>query len=171
MLEMEVVNGFATIAYMLHPEMAAKLRRKDGFPWTAVPWIGYNTITAIGSYVYVPPQLYDELLSSSPASTHYMAILKHEFVHINRQKDAGLFKWIALYLLSHKFRIEEELIADQARLEHLAQNGETFDIEQRARQLSSWLYLHGISYEDAKEALTRLWEEKKLLSTKEKKLE
>lgn len=140
---------------MLTPELASKLRKKDRFPWTLVPWISFNTITAIGDFVYVPPKFLDELLNHP--NPHHIAILHHEFVHIERQKDAGLFKWLALYLLSNKFRIEEELAADKARLEYLAKNNESFDIEQRAKQLSSWLYLHVISYEEAKKSLEDLW--------------
>src|SRR5437868_4789769 len=143
---------------MLPKETIDKLCRKEGIPWTLIPNIGNNTLTAIGTHVYVPSRVYENLLSTHP-DKQYLAILEHEFVHIDRQRDMGVFKWILFYLISNKFRIQEEIIADRARMEYLAKNGEMFDIEHRARQLSSWLYLYAISYEQAKEQLENVWKE------------
>lgn len=38
-------------------------------------------------------------------------ILAHERVHWERQRDLGLYRWVWRYVVSHKFRFEEEAIA------------------------------------------------------------
>jgi hypothetical protein len=148
---------------MLQEKWQSQLRCKNGLPWNLIPWLSLNTITAISPYVYVPPEVYKNVQSNEP-NVHYLAMLAHEFVHIERENAAGILKWMFLYIFSAEFRVEEEIIADKASMVFLANKGLEFDIERRAKMLSSWLYFKPISYEDAKERFEQLWEEVKSLA-------
>lgn len=143
---------------MIPKEWVDRLRCKNGLPWSAVPWIGFKTITAISPNVYAPNEVCEDVHSDNP-NPNYLAMLAHEFVHIDRQQEMGVLKWIIAYVIFRQFRVDEELIADRARMEYLVKNGLDFDINGRAEQLSSWLYLHAISYEEAWMLLARIWRE------------
>lgn len=45
-------------------------------------------------------------------------ILVHEMVHLRRQEKIGADKWIQRYLDDEKFRLDEEVIAFKAQINH-----------------------------------------------------
>lgn len=64
---------------------------------------------------------------------------------------------MALYAISANFRLSEELIAIIDEMEVLKKKGLSFNIDDKARSLSSWIYLKCVSFEDAKATLTSIW--------------
>jgi hypothetical protein len=70
---------------------------------------GYGVLTAYDGHIYnpsgivVPP-----------------ALIAHEEVHLNRQRDAGPTLWWERYLIDSEFRYHEELLAHVAEYECLA---------------------------------------------------
>jgi hypothetical protein len=147
---------------MLPIEWNRNIRKKEKFPWDLLPWISRTkTVTALWPYVFVPPLIYDNLNSSEP-NPLYLSIMAHEFTHIEREEEKGVLRWLVLYLISSHFRIEEELIADEATMKYMVDNGIEFDVEARAKMLSGWIYLHGINYEQAEKQLRERWEKVKI---------
>jgi hypothetical protein len=125
--------------------------------WNLLPWLGRETTcTALYPNVYVPPWFFEELTSGTP-DPYFEAIVIHEQTHIEREIQKGWFVWLALYLLSAKFRVDEELVADRELMRYLKERGVAFDLAKRAKQLSSWLYLRPISEGEAFDRLEEIW--------------
>ena len=131
--------------------------KAKGILWNIFPWIGDKTATAIFPNVYVPAFLLEDLKSQEP-NPFFVAVIKHEQTHIERERQQGLFFWGLKYLISPKFRLEEELIADGEAMKFLHQAGLSFDVETRAKMLSGWLYFWPDSYDSVKSQLNSLWE-------------
>ncbi|MDR1842076.1 MAG: hypothetical protein LBQ86_09190 [Holophagales bacterium] len=81
------------------------LKSTDGFilrpkPW----WLRASTKewqwVAINPKVYYPRHL-DPL--------KYPAIIEHEKIHLAQQKNIGKYKWLFKYIVSKKFRFEQEM--------------------------------------------------------------
>ena len=125
-------------------------------PW----WFKFNIFArkAVGlggrKYVYFNHELLKDLLSDNPSHEN-IAILLHELKHQERMNEVPWFK--LKYVLSAKFRIQEELIADEPRFKYLKENGVEMDLVGRAKRLSGPMYRWAISYDDALERLRRLW--------------
>ncbi len=143
---------------MLSAERKSHLREKRGIPWSLNDRLGEFTVTAVSPNVYLPPKIYENLISDQPDPV-YVAILAHEFTHVERQQDFGVLKWLALYLLSAEFRVNEELIADAEQMKYLAAAELPYDVEARAKMLSSGLYFWPITYDAALARLTQQWAE------------
>lgn len=129
-----------------------------GFPWTILPLFSTYTAHAIYPNVYVPKDIYANLLSGNPDPKN-ISILIHEQTHIKRQKQMGWFIWGLKYCLSGKFRFEEELAAIKESMKYLKKKNITCDTERSVRFLSGYLYLWCVSYEEAKRKLDDAWKE------------
>lgn len=125
------------------------------FIWNLFPFSKY-TAQAIYPNIYFKNEVYENLKSNSP-NPRYIAALKHEQTHIERQKKMGWFRWGLSYIFSPKFRFNEELEAIKASMKYLKSRGKTFDTDRSARYLSGWLYLWCMSYKKAKTELDKTW--------------
>lgn len=87
------------------------------------------------------------------------AYIAHESTHLKRQPKGlaqGLW-WGIRYWLQPHMRLTEELAAIESEMEVLHRHALVFDIDQRARALSSVYYGWCTSYTSAKQQLTQLW--------------
>lgn len=134
--------------------MEKNIKVKTGL-WNIHPFLSKNSAHALYPYIYIPQWLYEELKKKNP-DPYAIASLMHEQVHIRRQKEIGFLKFGILYLISRKFRFEEELLAIREQMKYLKKMGKEFDIEQRAKQLSGSMYLWSSSYSEAKRRLRNL---------------
>lgn len=125
--------------------------------WDLIPWVSNKTAQAIYPNIYLPKFVYENLLSKSPEVWH-VALLTHEQEHIKRQKKYGPLKWGLRYVLSPKFRYEEEIAADIPKLKYIKENGGDPYIERRAKHLSGWNYLWPVSYSEVKTRLENIWD-------------
>jgi len=124
--------------------------------WNLLPWLSSYTAQAIYPSIYVSEKVYEDL-SRIRSKAEYVAILEHEKKHIERQKKLGVFNFGIKYLFSPRFRFKEELLAIRASMKYLKKKRLDFDIEKKAKQLSSWLYLWMTSYDEAKKELQKTW--------------
>ncbi|PIS21726.1 hypothetical protein COY33_01950 [candidate division WWE3 bacterium CG_4_10_14_0_2_um_filter_42_7] len=120
-----------------------------------IPGLSY-TAQAIYPYIFVTTEIFENLCSENP-NPRFIAILKHEKKHIERQKSLGLVNFGITYLFSSEFRFQEELSATREEMKYLKQNKLDFDTEKSAKFLSSWLYLWMVPYEKAKRELDKIW--------------
>lgn len=116
--------------------------------WTYIPWLSGSANT-IYPYIYLPAEIYTDLENDQP-KINSLATLAHEETHLQRQKEVGITKYAFLYTLNKNFRFEEELIAIKEQMKILKNN---FDIEERAKRLSSYEYLWCASFQKALERL------------------
>ena len=129
------------------------------FVWR-LPWLSRYKAFVVPPFpiIFVAPNILNNLQSDSP-SPKSISFLAHEIKHLERQKQMGWIKFGFLYLISPKFRLEEELAAIKAAMIHLKKNKQEFDIDRAAKGLSSYLYLWMTSYENAKRELEKIWKE------------
>lgn len=132
------------------------VKKKNGFI-ESLPGIGGKTGTAFYPNVYVPKVIYADLYSEKP-SPYNIALVIHEQEHIKRMKSEGILRFYTKYVLSRKFRFEEELVATRPQLAFIKSKGLTFDLERKARSLSGWLYLCPVKYEEALKHLNTIWD-------------
>lgn len=132
------------------------IKEKTGL-WKISKFLSDGSAHAIYPHVYVPTRIYRDLESKDP-NPQNIAYVSHEKKHIERQKEIGWIKWMALYAVSASFRLSEELIAIHDEMEVLKKKGLSFEIDEKARALSSWTYLKCVSFEDAKATLTSMWD-------------
>lgn len=123
--------------------------------WKLIPFLANKTAHGVYPNVYLPQRIYEDLKSDNP-NLYNLALLFHEQEHVKRQKEQGIINWILKYVFSPKFRFNEEIIADIPKIKYLKSKKLEFDIEKRAKQLSSWIYLWSTSYKEAKEKLDKL---------------
>lgn len=121
--------------------------RKNLRWWKWFPWLD-RTANTIHPWIYLPPDTYNDLCSANP-SPQSMATLRHEEVHLERQKDTGLLVYGFKYFFSRRFRYQEEMLAIEAQMKYLKSQRVVFDIVDRARRLSSSEYLWCVSFETA----------------------
>jgi len=137
-------------------KLPTNVRVKKGL-WNIFPFTKY-TAQAIYPNIYFTKDVYENLKSDKP-NPRYIAALKHEQTHIERQKETGWIIWGLKYTFSPKFRFNEELEAIKSSMKYLKRVRGNFDVARSAKFLSSWLYLWCISYNKAKEQLDRCWKE------------
>jgi len=124
------------------------IKPKTGF-WKFLPKIlSTKTAQCIYPFIFLPEDIYKDLISPAPKSES-VAVLLHEKVHLERQKRKGIVQWSILYIISSKFRFNEELLAFKEQITYLRKHNLTLDLKTRAKRLSSWLYLWCVSYEKA----------------------
>jgi len=124
-------------------KLAVNVKVKTGI-LEMVPWISNNTAQAIYPNIYLPKKVFENLKSLKP-NPKYIDVLLHEEAHIKRQREMGLLRWGMKYVFSPRFRFNEEIFAIKAQ--------KNVNVEKSARQLSSWVYLWMVSYEEAKNVL------------------
>ena len=136
-----------------------------GIPLVEKPWYldmlpTHKWISAQANYskIWVKKDILNNLISNN-SSPFWISLMEHEVKHIERQHEIGKWKFWLYYKLFPKFRINEELIADKARIEYVKKHNVPYSIEDRARMLSSWKYFWGISYENAKRKLEKIYNE------------
>lgn len=129
-------------------KLSKNIKPKIGL-WKFLPKIiSTKTAQCIYPFIFLPEHIYKDLISTTPKPSS-AALLLHEQVHYERQKREGIILWSILYIISPKFRFNEELLAFKEQIEYLKKHNLTLDLESRAKRLSSWLYLWCVSYEKA----------------------
>jgi len=108
-------------------------------------------------YIYFRKDIYENLKSDKPDPVN-KGMLLHEFRHIERMEEIGVFKFKMKYIFSLKFRLQEELEADKVRFRYFKDNNVAFDLEGRARRLSGIMYLWMISYPRAIQLINEVWD-------------
>ncbi len=128
--------------------LSNNIKPKTGL-WKVFPKIiSTKTAQCIYPFIFLPEDIYKDLISPTPKSES-VAVLLHEKVHLERQKRKGIVQWSILYIISSKFRFNEELLAFKEQITYLRKHNLTLDLELKAKRLSSWLYLWCVSYEQA----------------------
>jgi len=136
-------------------KLTTNIKPKIGL-WKFLPKIIFTkTAQCIYPFIFLPEDIYKDLISLTP-KPESVAVLLHEKVHLERQKRKGIILWIILYIISPKFRLNEELLAFKEQIKYLKKLNLTLDLELRAKRLSSWLYLWCISYKKALLELKKL---------------
>ena len=121
-----------------------------------LPGISASSGTAIYPYVYVGRSLYENLTSDEPDHAG-IALVLHEQEHLKRIGEAGVFKWYGRYFYSRTFRLDEEIEATKTQFNYLKQNGESVDLDHRAKILSGGVYLWPTNYQHAYALLSAIW--------------
>jgi hypothetical protein len=129
--------------------------KPKNFIWNLFPFSRY-TAQAIYPNIYFTNNVYENLKSNKP-NLSYIAALKHEQTHIERQRKMGWVKWGISYMLSPQFRFNEELEAIKSAMKYIKARNGIFDTDKSAKYLSSWLYLWCGSYKKAKYELESMW--------------
>ncbi|MBI4037348.1 hypothetical protein HY385_02905 [Candidatus Daviesbacteria bacterium] len=129
-------------------------------PWyfEYLPWLSRQHGTTILQNIYLRRDIFKDLKSPNP-SPRNIAVLEHEMTHYKRIKQMGILKFSMKYLLSGKFRFNEELIANKNAFKILKKNTMEQDLDKKAQLLSGWLYLWPVPYKFAKEELKKAWED------------
>ncbi|VVA43818.1 conserved hypothetical protein [Candidatus Roizmanbacteria bacterium] len=136
-------------------KLTTNVKAKTGL-WKFLPKIiSTKTAQCVYPFIFLPEHIYKDLISRTP-KPESIAVLLHEKVHLERQKRKGIFLWAILYIISPKFRFNEELLAFKEQIKYLKKLNLTLDLELRAKRLSSWLYLWCVSYEKALTKLKKL---------------
>ena len=111
-------------------------------PWFL--WFAFNPkkrcTMVYNSQIYVSPKIFD-FFRDRVQDYLSIALLQHEIVHLERKKQFSQLKRRWEYWSSAKFRLKEELLADEATMRYLKEQKLSFPIEKRAKKLSSALYL------------------------------
>lgn len=126
--------------------------------WNIIPTLAWCGASAQYSKIILRKDIYRNVLSNRPSPVN-IALLEHEAKHIERQQRIGRWKFQLYYQFFPKFRIYEELVADYARFKYLKKHNIKYNLDQRAKMLSSWKYMWGVSYKDVKKELNRLYKE------------
>lgn len=134
-----------------------KLKTHKGVVVKKIPWRGPKPsgFAAFGR-IYLRNEYWQEW-NSGKASPKTLSYLAHEYTHIKRMGmglTSGVYYW-----LNPKFRYQEELAAIREEMKVLKKHKASFNIEKRARDLSSFAYLWCTNYKTAKEELEKAWKE------------
>lgn len=123
----------------------------------AIPVLGKATAQSIGPFIFLPSVIYKDLKSSNPNPKH-IALIIHEETHRVRQKEVGFVKFGIQYLFNPKFRFAEELRAVKEAMKYLKTNNVPFDFENKAKFMSSFVYLWPVSKHYAEGELKKVWD-------------
>lgn len=137
--------------------LKSNVKVKSGL-WNLTPWLNKFTANAIYPNIYLPKKVYENLCCQTP-NLEYIGILIHEEMHIKREKQIGPIKFGLIYLISPKFRFNEELVATKEKYKFLKKHNIDPRIVKSAKALSGWLYLWPVSFAYAKKELEKAWEE------------
>ena len=125
--------------------------------WRLVPFLGADIATTIYPNIFLPIDVYENIKSESPG-VREQSILLHEKVHIRRQRELGPLIWNLKYVFLRSFRLNEELVAIKEQMQYLKTNNQSYDCENKAKQLASSTYLWVTSYEKGLDSLSTLWQ-------------
>ncbi|TSC88445.1 MAG: Uncharacterized protein G01um101416_113 [Microgenomates group bacterium Gr01-1014_16] len=106
--------------------------------------------------IYLRRDIYQDFQNPNPKPIT-ISLLEHEITHIKRSSSYGNIKYPLNYWCSNTFRLNEELAAIKAEMKVRKIHGEKFEIEKRAKYLSSYYYLWCIKFNTAKKELTKIW--------------
>lgn len=129
--------------------------RKKPWWFRLIPGLWGNYANTIFSWIYVSKEAYNDLHSDNP-QPETIATMLHEAVHLERQKSLGYLRYGFRYLFFRSFRFEEELLAIMPQMHYLKHREIAFDVEARARALSSSMYLWCASYQEAFKRLNKV---------------
>lgn len=116
-----------------------------------------NFSIAIAPIIFLSKKKYENYQSGFPRYGT-SATIAHESVHIEHQQQLGLFRFFIYYFFSDEFCLQEEMDAIEQEMKIWKFFEQQFDIQGRARELSTvWIYHHCVSYVEAKELLDALW--------------
>jgi len=124
--------------------------------WKCIPFLQVDMAATVYPYMYFPEDVFNDLHALDP-NKHNLSIYIHEKVHLDRQVKHGPFAWNFKYIFSKKFRLEEELEAIRTQMIFLKQNSLGYDIDKKAKQFASSIYLWVLPRAEAKDTLTKLW--------------
>jgi hypothetical protein len=124
--------------------------------WKYIPILNQANGNTIYPIILLKEDAITNLQTKNP-DPRYIALLKHEEKHLERQKQLGVAKHLLKYLVSPKFRFEEELIAYKITIKELKKNNIALDIDRLSKNLSGPLYLWSAPYKKAKQALEKAW--------------
>lgn len=136
----------------------SKIKIKKVPSWVVILKILPNNISiGFSPFIFLNKKLYENYKTGS-LNCDTEAMIAHESTHVVRQQKIGLWKFLFLYCFSNKFCFKEEIEAIKEEMKVYKLHGKQYDIERRARVLSSfWLYHNCINYEEAKKSLDALW--------------
>lgn len=130
-------------------------RTFEGKPVRKIPWprVQPSGFAFMGR-IYLRDAHWEDYLTGHP-SPKTLSILVHENTHAERL--GRNIKPHIKYWLNRDFRLHEELLAIQSEMEVLKQYGESFDIEKRAKDLSSVAYLWCTDFDTAVREMDSMW--------------
>ncbi len=123
------------------------------FFWKKIKFLNRIGGDAIYPFIFLRNDIFNDLKSSSPNPLS-IALLEHELLHLKRQKEQGPLVFSLKYIFSSRYRIKEELLAYKRQAEILKKYNKEFDKKVIAKNLSSWMYLWAISYNEALKLLS-----------------
>lgn len=132
------------------------LIRPIPFIFRFIPFFGTELAMIVYPHLYFPKDLFASLATDNPTPQAYGVYL-HELTHLRREKTHGPFRWNIQYIVSQKFRLQEELAAIQVQMKYLKSENLEYNIERQARRFSSSIYLWMTTHENAKAILHDLW--------------
>jgi hypothetical protein len=132
------------------------IKIKSGW-WRLTPKCS-QTAQALYPNIYLPREIYQDYSGSQP-KPWTVSVVEHEATHLERQEKLGIWKWYVMYLLSPKFRINEELESIKKQMSILKKFGGNYPVEHGAKVLSGWMYLKAVNYDQAFRELQSAWKE------------
>ena len=123
-----------------------------------LPFFSKHNGTTIFQTIYLKKEIYDNLRESNP-NPRNIAILEHEEFHLKRFKEIGNVEFAVKYLMSGRFRFNEELEANKKAFKILKKSNLSLDLTKKAKALSGWVYLWSVSYDFAIKSLEKAWQE------------
>ncbi len=150
------VGGYCVPAYFSQEaslDDGTTITAKPAF-WEYVPMLTGRANT-IYPHIWLRRDIFNDLKGTEP-DPQSEATLIHEKVHLARQGEVGFLEYLLKYFLSREFRFDEEILAIKPQIQFLRSHGVEFDIEDRARRLSSAEYLWAASYKKAFETLSEI---------------
>lgn len=136
--------------------MENKHIKKIPYFWRYLPFLHVKMASTIYPNIYFPENEYLDLNSSNP-SFWIQSVLIHEKVHLEVQKEIGLAKFGFFYLISKKFRLEQELLAIEKQMKFLKEKSAAYDVDRKAKQFSGKEYMYLMDFSKAQDTLTKLW--------------
>jgi len=123
-----------------------------------IPHLGKYTANSLYPFILIPKAIYDDLKTENP-NPNSVALLIHEETHRKRQKELGWLIFAIKYMFNPVFRFNEEILAIKEAMRYLKKYNMPFDLDRKAKTLSSWLYLWPVSRDFAKKELEKIWNE------------
>jgi hypothetical protein len=130
------------------------VRPKAGLLALIPPFLSQKTAIAIYPHIYLPRSIYLDFLKGDYDSS-LLLVLSHEQIHLDRQREMGLFIWMIKYCLDRKFRLQEELYAVKSSIELARKIGVEIDLDKISKNLSGPLYLWMAEYDDVYAVLSK----------------
>jgi len=128
-----------------------------------LPLLTSDISYAIYPYIYLPEDQYAEF-TTMEVSPWLESVLVHEMSHLISQEESHPLILGLKYLFSKEARLGEELESIEDQMGFLKGQGEDYPTEWKAGQLAGREYGKMVSYTEAIEILTDLWQEAEALA-------